>query len=210
MVRSMSARTSLGHQTPLGSLRAMPVPASALIFEVQIERTAAVNCTQQISMRCTTLRCSSGRHVAAPTLQRMEQRTCLMQRTPSASPSSSLPLSGSSRTGTTPKNGRVADPGFSSHDPGSGVIMCPPVSVCMHTQPVSSTFTACNCLVRRKEGSTETEMYEMLHLPPCVDNRASILADDAVVPPPCLWVDRLPDRPKNLRSTSTPETHSLP
>ncbi len=33
-------------------------------------------------------------------------------------------------TGSTPKNGRVAEPGFSSVAPGSGVIRMPPVSVC--------------------------------------------------------------------------------
>ena len=36
----------------------------------------------------------------------------------------------SSSTGSTPKNGRVADPGFRAVAPGSGVIMCAPVSVC--------------------------------------------------------------------------------
>ena len=50
-------------------------------------------------------------------------RACLMHSTPSASPSSSLPLSGSNSTGTTPKKGSDADPGFSDHDPGRGVIM---------------------------------------------------------------------------------------
>ena len=36
----------------------------------------------------------------------------------------------SSSTGSTPKNGRVADPGFRAVAPGSGVIMWAPVSVC--------------------------------------------------------------------------------
>ena len=33
-------------------------------------------------------------------------------------------------TATTPKNGKQADPGFVGVHPGSGVITCPPVSVC--------------------------------------------------------------------------------
>jgi hypothetical protein len=52
-----------------------------------------------------------------------------MTRFPSAAPSSTLP-SASTTCGTTPKNGRVADPGFSFVAPGSGEIMMPPVSVC--------------------------------------------------------------------------------
>ena len=36
----------------------------------------------------------------------------------------------STSTGLTPKNGRVAEPGFSAMAPGSGVIRMPPVSVC--------------------------------------------------------------------------------
>ena len=37
---------------------------------------------------------------------------------------------GSSITGTIPKNGLVAEPGFVGMAPGRGVIRCPPVSVC--------------------------------------------------------------------------------
>ena len=59
-----------------------------------------------------------------------------MQRTPSASPSSSLPLSGSRMAGSTPKKGSVAEPGFSAQAPGRGVIMWPPVSVCHHVSTI--------------------------------------------------------------------------
>ena len=52
-----------------------------------------------------------------------------MQRLPPPAPCSSLP-SASTMTGSTPKNGRVAEPGFSGVAPGSGVIRMPPVSVC--------------------------------------------------------------------------------
>ena len=52
-----------------------------------------------------------------------------MQSAPSATPSSSLP-SGSTITGSMPNSGRVAEPGFSRVQPGSGVIITPPVSVC--------------------------------------------------------------------------------
>ena len=52
-----------------------------------------------------------------------------MQRLPVHSPSSTLP-SASTISGTTPKNGRVAEPGLSLVAPGSGVIKMPPVSVC--------------------------------------------------------------------------------
>ncbi len=50
-------------------------------------------------------------------------------RLPSAAPSRCRP-SPSTITGRTPKNGRVAEPGFSAVAPGSGVIRMPPVSVC--------------------------------------------------------------------------------
>jgi len=37
---------------------------------------------------------------------------------------------------STPKNGRVADPGCVAVTPGSGVIMMPPVSVCHHVSTI--------------------------------------------------------------------------
>ncbi len=37
-----------------------------------------------------------------------------------------------SNTGSIPKNGNVADPGFVAVAPGNGEIMIPPVSVCHH------------------------------------------------------------------------------
>src|SRR5665647_3905312 len=52
-----------------------------------------------------------------------------MHRLPEQAPSSTLP-STSTISGTTPKNGRVAEPGLSLVAPGSGVIRMPPVSVC--------------------------------------------------------------------------------
>src|SRR3546814_2855098 len=49
-------------------------------------------------------------------------------------PSAGLPVwsapSASTICGSIPKNGRIALPGLSACAPGSGVIMCPPVSVC--------------------------------------------------------------------------------
>lgn len=50
-------------------------------------------------------------------------------------PTSSLPSLSRSTT-STPKKGSVAEPGFVGVAPGSGVMMCPPVSVC---QNVSTT-----------------------------------------------------------------------
>jgi hypothetical protein len=50
-------------------------------------------------------------------------------RLPLPAPWISLP-SPSTSTGITPKNGLVAEPGFSAMAPGSGVIRMPPVSVC--------------------------------------------------------------------------------
>ena len=52
-----------------------------------------------------------------------------MQRFPEAAPASFWP-SPSTSSGTIPKNGRPADPGFMSCAPGRVVIMIPPVSVC--------------------------------------------------------------------------------
>ena len=52
-----------------------------------------------------------------------------MTRLPVATPSCTLP-SPSTISGLTPKNGKVAEPGFSFVAPGKGVIMMPPVSVC--------------------------------------------------------------------------------
>ena len=52
-----------------------------------------------------------------------------MQRLPSHAPSSGVP-SASTIKGCTPKNGFVAEPGFSAVAPGSGVMRMPPVSVC--------------------------------------------------------------------------------
>ena len=52
-----------------------------------------------------------------------------MQRLPVVAPSSTLP-SASTISGLMPKNGSVAEPGFSAIAPGSGVIRMPPVSVC--------------------------------------------------------------------------------
>src|SRR5512136_2123275 len=40
--------------------------------------------------------------------------------------------------GTTPKNGRVAEPGFVVMAPGSGVIRMPPVSVCHQVSTIGS------------------------------------------------------------------------
>src|SRR5262245_52033873 len=46
-----------------------------------------------------------------------------------------LPLS-STTSGRTPKNGSVAVPGFVGVEPGKGVIMIPPVSVCHHVSTI--------------------------------------------------------------------------
>ena len=47
-------------------------------------------------------------------------------------PSISVPFSGSSTTGSMPKKGKVAEPGFVGVAPGNGEIRMPPVSVCHH------------------------------------------------------------------------------
>ena len=52
-----------------------------------------------------------------------------MQRLPEAAPSSTAP-SASTSSGTMPKKGRPAEPGFIACAPGKVVIMMPPVSVC--------------------------------------------------------------------------------
>ncbi|NJR43184.1 MAG: hypothetical protein HC767_11555 [Akkermansiaceae bacterium] len=49
------------------------------------------------------------------------KHTCLMHSTPEHAPANSFPEFGSRITGEMPKNGKVADPGFSNHTPGSGV-----------------------------------------------------------------------------------------
>ena len=79
-----------------------------------------------------------------------------MTRFPEASPSSSLPLLSSS-AGSIPKNGRVAEPGFSAVAPGKWRNQYPPC----------------------------------FGLPPCVYDRATLLADDAVIPLPSLGVNWL-------------------
>ena len=58
-----------------------------------------------------------------------------MTSEPDVAPVSSRPWSSSS-AGSTPKNGRVAEPGFSLRAPGSGVITWPPVSVCHHVSTI--------------------------------------------------------------------------
>ncbi len=60
-----------------------------------------------------------------------------MQRLPSVAPWSSRP-SPSTITGFTPKNGRVAEPGFKGVAPGSGVIRMPPVSVCHQVSTIGT------------------------------------------------------------------------
>jgi hypothetical protein len=56
------------------------------------------------------------------------------------SPSRTLP-SASTTCGTIPKNGFVAEPGFSSVAPGSGVIRMPPVSVCHHVSTIGQRLS---------------------------------------------------------------------
>jgi hypothetical protein len=63
----------------------------------------------------------------------------MMHRLPSVAPSSTLP-SASTSCGCTPKNGRVAEPGFRSVAPASGVIMMPPVSVCHQVSTIEHFF----------------------------------------------------------------------
>ena len=63
-----------------------------------------------------------------------------MQRLPDVSPSSTLP-SASTISGTTPKNGRVAEPGLSLVAPGSGVIKMPPVSVCHQVSTIGQRLS---------------------------------------------------------------------
>ena len=61
-------------------------------------------------------------------------------------PSCTLP-SPSTICGTTPKNGRVADPGLSAVAPGSGVIMMPPVSVCHQVSTIGQRLVADDAVI---------------------------------------------------------------
>ena len=60
-----------------------------------------------------------------------------MQRLPVAAPSSTVP-SALTIAGSTPKKGRVAEPGFNGVAPGSGVIRIPPVSVCHQVSTIGT------------------------------------------------------------------------
>ena len=68
-----------------------------------------------------------------------------MAKLPEAAPSKILPSS-SNNTGSTPKNGKVADPGLAAVAPGNGTIMMPPVSVCHQV----STIGHRSCPTSRK------------------------------------------------------------
>ena len=75
-----------------------------------------------------------------------------MQRLPSAAPSSRLP-SPSTMTGSTPKNGRVAEPGFNGVAPGSGVMRMPPVSVCHQVSTIGQRSSpTCRSTTARPRG----------------------------------------------------------
>ena len=71
-----------------------------------------------------------------------------MHRLPLASPSSVVP-SASTKDGMTPKNGRVADPGFVGVTPAMGLIRTEPVSVCHQVSTTSHeelpTFSKYHC-----------------------------------------------------------------
>ena len=49
--------------------------------------------------------------------------------------------------GLTPKNGRVAEPGFSFVAPGSGVIRMPPVSVCHQVSTIGQRLVADDAVI---------------------------------------------------------------
>ena len=63
---------------------------------------------------------------------------------PSHSPSISSPFS-LSTAGSTPKKGSVAEPGRSVVAPGSGVIMCAPVSVCHQVSTIGHRPSPTTC-----------------------------------------------------------------
>ena len=63
---------------------------------------------------------------------------------PSASPSSSSPFSFST-AGSTPKKGRVAEPGLRAVAPGKGVIRCDPVSVCHQVSTIGHLLSPTTC-----------------------------------------------------------------
>src|SRR3954470_19336882 len=65
----------------------------------------------------------------------MEGHGFRMTSLPPTLAATSFPLS-STTAASTPKKGRVAVPGFVGVAPGSGVIMCPPVSVCHHVSTI--------------------------------------------------------------------------
>lgn len=64
---------------------------------------------------------------------------------PSASPSSSSPFS-LSTAGSTPKKGRVAEPGLRGVAPGNGVMRCEPVSVCHQVSTIGHLLSPTTCM----------------------------------------------------------------
>src|SRR5690349_14517575 len=64
---------------------------------------------------------------------------CVMTSLPPELRGTSLHFS-STTFGTTPKNGRVPEPGFVGVTPGSGEIMIEPVSVCHHVSTIGHFF----------------------------------------------------------------------
>ena len=50
----------------------------------------------------------------------------------------------------TPKKGSVAEPGLAAMAPGSGVIMCPPVSVCHHVSTIGQRPPPTTSLYQRQ------------------------------------------------------------
>ncbi len=69
-----------------------------------------------------------------------------MTRLPSQAPSRTLPAA-STISGITPKNGRVAEPGFSLIAPGSGVMRMPPVSVCHQVSTIGQRLFADDAVI---------------------------------------------------------------
>ena len=129
--RAHAARPRLlDHQVPAAAQRS---PAAWPQFSCYLTRSTQTCCRLLTTTTPSGPRASGGMHHCCPLpggpYRGTEVRSGALLPHPSASPCSSSPLS-FRMAGSTPKKGSVALEGFSVVAPGSGVIMCAPVSVC--------------------------------------------------------------------------------
>src|SRR4029078_4052921 len=115
-----------------------------------------------------------------------------MQRLPDVSPSTTLP-SASTISGTTPKTGRVAEPGLSLVAPGNGVIRMPPVSVCHQVSTIGQRsspttrwyhYHASGLMGSPPEPSSRKLFREVFFTgasPPCISARIAVGAVEKIL-----------------------------